>query len=115
MFTVGLTLNPCHRTPGSLPGGWARGQIIVHLENVVILLIKIASRQKAFILGQDVHWTLTFILWHLTPRSTPGVGARGQNLELFKLLYFFSSRSSYLETTDQKAVILGPKVTWKAL
>ena len=51
---------PCHRTPGSLPGGWARGQILVHLENVVILLIKIASRQKAFILGQDVHWRLYF-------------------------------------------------------
>ena len=45
-----------------------------------------------------------FILWHLTPRSTPGVGARGQNLELLKVLYFkFFSRSLYLETTNQKA------------
>ena len=38
MYPVGFALIPCHRTPGSLPGGWARGQILVHLENVVILL-----------------------------------------------------------------------------
>ena len=58
----------------SMPGDWARVQIRVHLENVVILLINIASRQKAFILGQMYIGGFTFILWHLTPESTPGVG-----------------------------------------
>ena len=58
----------------------------------------------------------TFILWHLTPESTPGVGARGQNLEFFKLLFFkFFSGVDILTATDQKALIPGPKVTRRAL
>ena len=65
-------------TQGSLPRGWARGQILVHLENVVILLksfhIKIASRQKHLYLDQMYIGGFTFIVWHLTPGSTPGVG-----------------------------------------
>ena len=64
-----------------MPRGWARGQILVHIKNMVILLnsfhIKIPSRQKAFILGRDVHRMLTFILWHLTPVS---VHARGWDI-----------------------------------
>ena len=68
--------------------------MLVHLENVVILLkmfhIKIASPQKHLYLVQMYIGGFSFILWHLTPGSTPGIGARGQNLELFKLyLKFF--------------------------
>ena len=43
--------------------------------------------KKAFIRG------FTFILWHLTPGSTPRVETNGQNLELFKLLYFIFQES----------------------
>ena len=58
----------------------------------------------------------TFILWHLTPGSTPGVGARGKYLELLKLLYFeFFSGAHILTATDQKALTLGPNVTWRNL
>ena len=65
----------------------------MHLENVVILLkrfhIKIASRQKHLYLDQMFIGGFTFILWHLTPGSTPGVGTRCQNLEVFNLYFKF--------------------------
>ena len=96
--------------------GWARGQILVHLENVVILLIKIASRQKAFILGQDVHRMLYFYSVASDIRFHARCwGQRSKFITFLTLVYQVFSRSSYLETTDQKAVILGPKVTWRVL
>ena len=43
---------------------WAGGQILVHLENVVILLKKVSYQDgfssETFILGPDVHWQLYF-------------------------------------------------------
>ena len=66
-------------TPGSLPEGLARGQILVYLENVVILLIKIDSRQKAFVLGQDVHLRLYFYcVASDTTVHTRGLGKRSK-------------------------------------
>ena len=35
---VGLAMIPCYRTPGPLPGVGLEVKILVHLENVVILL-----------------------------------------------------------------------------
>ena len=46
------------------------------------------------------------LLWH----PTPGGGAGGQNLERFCISSF---SVHILTTTDQKALILGPKVTWR--
>ena len=60
-------------------------------------------------LYQDSHlseiiytWTMgTIILWHPMPGYMPGDGAKGQNLELFKLLYFkFFSGVHILAATD---------------
>ena len=36
-YPVGLAFIPRHRTPGSMPGGGARGQNLVHLQKVGFL------------------------------------------------------------------------------
>ena len=50
----------------------------------------------------------TFILLHPTTGSMPGCGARDKKIEIFKPLYF---KFISLTTTNQKALILGQKVT----
>ena len=87
---------------------------------MVILLksfhIKIASHQKSFTLGPDVHWRLYFY----SVASDTRVHARGwdQRSKCSKkitLIFQGFSGVHILTTTDEKDLILGPKVTWRAL
>ena len=78
--------------PGVFARGLGRGQILVHLENEVILLIIIASRQKAFILGQDVHWRLYFYCVASDTRVHTRRWGRRSKFRTFKTLVFLERR-----------------------
>ena len=57
-YPVGLAFNPSHQTPGSLPGGGAGGQNLVHPENVV----KFSYQDSFLYLDHRYIGGLTFIL-----------------------------------------------------
>ena len=84
-YRVGFDSLP--KDPRFFARGWARDQILVHLENEVILLlrfhIKIASRQKHLYVDQMYIGGFTFILWYPTQGSMPRVEAKGRNLDFF--------------------------------
>ena len=68
-----------------MPEGGARGQNLVHLQ---VKVSELKFSHQDLYLDQRNTGGLTFSLWHPTPVYTTWGGARGKDLELFKLLYF---------------------------
>ena len=90
---IGLSFVSWHRTPGSLSGGWAFNQNIVHLKYSMKIFDEHTSGQPLIRKHSDCDHTRRymgrFVLWHHTSGSFPREGARGQSLVHFKHKYNF--------------------------
>ena len=90
---IGVSFVSWHQTPGSLSGGWAFNQNIVHLKYSMQIFDEHVSEQPLIRKHSDFDHTrrymgkFNFVLWHHTSDSFTGDGARGQNLVHFKHKY----------------------------
>ena len=75
---IGLYFVSWHRIPGSLSGGWAFNQNILHLKYSMQIFDEHISGQPLIIKHSDLahtrRYTGRFVRWHHTSGSFPGVG-----------------------------------------